>query len=91
MPPQRGEIPTRPGSGAPESPRTRHDRSAPHLAATAKAAGAKLAATNRAENERALTTSGRLLSVYKARSGVMGYVITEAGGETTTTVAPGDY
>ena len=43
------------------------------------------------ENERALGTRGRLVSVYEASNGTRFYVITDAGWETTTLLLPKDY
>ena len=46
---------------------------------------------DRAENERALATDGRLFSACRARNGVRFYVITEAGRHGTTVLLPEDY
>jgi hypothetical protein len=46
---------------------------------------------DRAENERALKSGGRLLSVYTARAGTRFYIITEAGRNVTTILLPEDY
>ena len=46
---------------------------------------------DRKENERALGTRGRLLSVYQASNGHPLWVITDAGWGTTTVLLPEDY
>ena len=46
---------------------------------------------DRQENERALGTRGRLLSVYQASNGHPLWVITDAGWGTTTVLLPEDY
>ena len=46
---------------------------------------------DRQENERALGSRGRLVSVYQASNGTRFYVITDAGWETTTVLLPEDY
>ena len=46
---------------------------------------------DRQENERALGTRGRLVSVYQARHGQRFWVITDAGWEVTTVLLPEDY
>lgn len=43
------------------------------------------------ENERALSTRGRLMSVYQAADGTAFWVITDAGWEITTVLLPEDY
>ena len=46
---------------------------------------------DRKENERALGTRGRLVSVYQANNGIRFYIITDAGHDTTTVLLPEDY
>jgi hypothetical protein len=46
---------------------------------------------DRQENERALSTRGRLISVYQASNGTRFWIITDAGWETTTLLLPEDY
>jgi hypothetical protein len=46
---------------------------------------------DRRENERALETRGRLLSVYEASNGRRFYVLTESGWGQTTVLLPEDY
>jgi len=50
-----------------------------------------LAEPDRQENERALATRGRLLSVYQASNGHPLWVITDAGWGATTVLLPEDY
>ena len=50
-----------------------------------------LDAHDRQENERALGTRGRLLSVYQASNGNAFWVITDAGWATTSVILPEDY
>ena len=50
-----------------------------------------LAAHDRQENERALGTRGRLLSIYQASNGNAFWVITDAGWATTSVILPEDY
>jgi hypothetical protein len=46
---------------------------------------------DRAENERALASGGRLFSVYHDRNGVKFWIITEADRHATTVLLPDDY
>jgi hypothetical protein len=46
---------------------------------------------DRQENERALGSRGRLVSVYQSSNGSRFYVITDAGWQTTTLLLPEDY
>lgn len=46
---------------------------------------------DRQENERALSTRGRLVSVYEVSNGTRYYVITDPGWEVTTLLLPEDY
>ena|ERR1017187_10134946 len=46
---------------------------------------------DRAENERALATGGRLFSVYHDRNGLKFWIITEADRSATTVLFPDDY
>ena len=46
---------------------------------------------DRQENERALSTRGRLLSVFQASNGNPFWVITDAGWATTSVLLPDDY
>ena len=50
-----------------------------------------LDAHDRQENERALGTRGRLLSVYQASNGHPFWIVTDAGWHTTTLLLPEDY
>ena len=50
-----------------------------------------LDAHDQQENERALGTRGRLLSVYQASNGNAFWVITDAGWATTSVILPEDY
>ena len=50
-----------------------------------------LDAHDRQENERALGTRGRLLSVYQASNGQPFWVVTDAGWQVTTLLLPEDY
>ena len=50
-----------------------------------------LDAHDQQENERALGTRGRLLSVYQASNGNAFWVITDAGWEVTSVLLPEDY
>ena len=47
--------------------------------------------SDRRQNERALVTGGRLVSVYRTKKGCRFYVITDAGWRTTTLLLPRDY
>lgn len=48
-------------------------------------------AHDRAANDDALTTGGRLLSVYRSANGTTFWVITEADRSVTTVLLPEDY
>ena len=63
------------------------------LAVARHAAGdwGTLNAHDRQENEHALGTRGRLLSVYQASNGNAFWVITDAGWATTSVILPEDY
>ena len=63
------------------------------LAVARHAAGdwGTLDALDRQENERALGTRGRLLSVYQASNGNAFWIITDAGWATTSVILPEDY
>lgn len=51
----------------------------------------ELDAHDRQENDRALRDGGRLLSVFRDRSGTRFYVITESDRSLTTVLLPEDY
>lgn len=51
----------------------------------------KVSADDRAANDRALVSGGRLLSVYRDHNGIQFWILTETDRSATTVLLPEDY